>query len=296
MARGVRQSGDMVRSARHGIDLEGRYIAMATDHGVASDEGITYQVLGAVGLIRIDRPARLGAFTWAMIDRWAEALVSARHDDSVRAVVLTGTGKGFCTGVDLDDLASVGEHPIDSKRMLTDRVHKVARAVEDLDKPLICAVNGLAIGAGMDMALMCDIRLAAESARFSEGYIRVGLVPGDGGAYFLPRLVGTAKALELLWTGDSISAQDACAMGIVNRVHPDDELLDEALALANRIAEQSPIAVSMIKRAVYQSLRSDLRTSLDLISSHLAVVQSTEDYAEAMSAFRDRRPPVFKGR
>ncbi|MER5628002.1 enoyl-CoA hydratase-related protein [Streptosporangium sp. NPDC002544] len=269
---------------------------MATDHGVASDEGITYQVLGAVGLIRIDRPARLGAFTWAMIDRWAEALVSARHDDSVRAVVLTGTGKGFCTGVDLDDLASVGEHPIDSKRMLTDRVHKVARAVEDLDKPLICAVNGLAIGAGMDMALMCDIRLAAESARFSEGYIRVGLVPGDGGAYFLPRLVGTAKALELLWTGDSISAQDACAMGIVNRVHPDDELLDEALALANRIAEQSPIAVSMIKRAVYQSLRSDLRTSLDLISSHLAVVQSTEDYAEAMSAFRDRRPPVFKGR
>ena len=118
---------------------------------------------GAVGLIRINRPAQLGAFTWPMLDRWAQALASARDDEAIRAVVLTGTGRGFCTGVDLDAMAAV-EHPLARKRVLTDRVHKVLRAAADLDKPLICAVNGLAIGAGMDMALMCDIRLAAESA------------------------------------------------------------------------------------------------------------------------------------
>jgi enoyl-CoA hydratase/carnithine racemase len=261
-----------------------------------TDESLSYQVRDRVGLIRINRPDKLGAFTWPMIDRWAEALIAARQDDGVRAVVLTGTGKGFCTGVDLDEIDAVGTSPIARKRMLTEHVYKVVRAVEELDKPLICAVNGLAVGAGMDMALMCDIRLAAASARFSEGYIRVGLVPGDGGAYFLPRLVGTAQALELLWTGDVLSADDALALGIVTHVYPDDVLLAEALALANRIAANSPIAISMIKRAVYQSLRSDLRTSLDLISSHLGIVQSTEDYQEAAAAFRDRRTATFLNR
>ena len=261
-----------------------------------TDEELSYEVRDQVGVIRINRPDKLGAFTWPMIDRWADALITARQDEGVRAVVLTGTGKGFCTGVDLEEIDAVGTTPIARKRMLTDRVYKVVRAVEDLDKPLICAVNGLAIGAGMDMALMCDIRLAATSARFSEGYIRVGLVPGDGGAYFLPRIVGVARALELLWTGDMLSAQDALDLGIVTYVYQDDELLEEALALATRIAANSPIAVSMIKRAVYQSLRTDLRTSLDLISSHLGIVQSTEDYEEASAAFKERRPPRFQNR
>jgi enoyl-CoA hydratase/carnithine racemase len=267
---------------------------MAPDREVADGRGLSYQVLDQVGLIRIDRPDKLGAFTWAMIDRWTEALVSAQRDDAVRAVVLTGTGRGFCAGVDLDELAAVGRDPIDHKRMLTDRVHRVVRAAADLDKPLICAVNGLAAGAGMDMALLCDIRLAASSARFGTGYVRIGLVPGAGGAYFLPRLVGTARALELFWTGDWLTARQACEMGIVSHVFPDDEVLGQALGLAERIARQSPIAVSMIKRAVYQSLATDLRTSLDLASSHLAVVQSTEDHAEAISALRERREPVFK--
>jgi enoyl-CoA hydratase/carnithine racemase len=266
---------------------------VASDREVADRCGLSYQVLDGVGLIRIDRPEKLGAFTWNMIDRWAEALLSAQGDEAVRAVVLTGTGRGFCTGADLDELAGVSRDPIDQKRMLTDRVHRVVRAAADLDKPLICAVNGLAVGAGMDMALLCDIRLAAESAQFGTGYVRIGLVPGAGGAYFLPRLVGTARALELFWTGELLSAQQAREMGIVSHVFADDELLGQALGLAGRIARQSPIAVSMIKRAVYQSLATDLRTSLDLTSSHLAVVQSTQDHAEALSALRERRAPVF---
>jgi enoyl-CoA hydratase/carnithine racemase len=269
---------------------------MAPDHELAPHCGITYEVENWIGLIRIDRPAKLGAFTWEMIERWAQALDEAQHDDQVRAVVLAGTGDSFCTGVDLDELARIGSDPIDRKRMLTERVYKVVKAVQNLEKPLICAVNGLAIGAGMDMALMCDIRIAAESARFSEGYIRVGLVPGDGGGYFLPRLVGTARALELLWTGDFVAADEAARIGIVSRVVPDGELMEHTLAFARRIAAMSPIAVSMIKRLVYQSLDLDLQTSLDLVSSHMGIVQSSDDYAEAMSAFKERRVPIFKGR
>jgi enoyl-CoA hydratase/carnithine racemase len=267
---------------------------MAPDHELAGDD-LVYEVNGAVGLISINRPAQLGAFTWSMLDKWAQALASAQDDEAIRAVVLTGTGRGFCTGVDLGAMAAVESTPLARKRVLTDRVHKVVRAVADLDKPLICAVNGLAVGAGMDMALMCDIRLAAESARFCEGYINVGLVPGDGGAYFLPRLVGVARALELLWTGDTISAQEALDLGIVSHVCADHDLLAAALELATRIAARSPIAVSMIKRTVYQSQTIDLRTSLDLISSHIGIVQSTADYAEAMQAFQERRPGVFTG-
>lgn len=269
---------------------------MAPDHQLEEHCGLTYEVDDWIGLIRIDRPAKLGSFTWEMIERWAEALGEARHDDRVRVVVLAGTGENFCTGVDLEELSRIGEDPIDRKRMLTDRIYQVVLGVQNLDKPLICAVNGLALGAGMDMALMCDIRIAAESARFSEGYIRVGLVPGDGGAYFLPRVVGIAQALELLWTGDFISADEAARIGIVSRVVPDAELMQHTLALARRIAGMSPIPVSMIKRLVYQSLSSDLATSLDLASSQMAVVQSTSDYAEAMSAFNERRAPVFRGR
>jgi enoyl-CoA hydratase/carnithine racemase len=267
---------------------------MATDHQLADDE-LSYDVRGAVAVIRINRPARLGAFTWPMIDQWADALAAARADAAVRAVVLTGTGRGFCSGVDMDAMAEVGHHPIDRKRVLTDRVHKVARAVMELDKPLICAVNGPAVGAGMDMALMCDIRLAAESATFCEGYIKIGLVPGDGGAYFLPRLVGVARALELLWTGDTVTAREARELGIVSHVYADDELFDRALALAERIAAQSPIAIAMTKRAVYQALSTDLPTSLDLISSHMGIVHSTADYVEARAAARERRTPIFTG-
>jgi enoyl-CoA hydratase/carnithine racemase len=257
---------------------------------------VNYEQDDHIAVITLNRPERLNAMSNEMKTELVAALRKFIDDDSAWVAVLTGTGRGFCAGVDLEEFTSSGTAPIDRKRVLTDRVHKVARAVLDLDKPLICCVNGLAVGAGMDMALMCDIRLAAESATFCEGYINIGLVPGDGGSYLLPRLVGTARALELLWTGERVSARDALAMGIVSHVYPDDEVLDRALALAQLIAAKSPIAVRMIKRSVYQSLRLDLRTSLDLISSHMAIVQSTLDQAEAMQAFRERRPPNFVDR
>ncbi|MDQ6811039.1 MAG: enoyl-CoA hydratase-related protein [Actinomycetota bacterium] len=255
-----------------------------------------YEVNDGVGTILLNRPHRKNAFTLEMIDDWAAVLVGARSDPDVRALVLTGAGDGFCSGVDLDALAGQGSTPLQAKRNLTDRIHRVAYALQDLDKPMIAAVNGVAVGAGMDMALMCDIRLAARSARFSEGYVRVGLVPGDGGCYFLPRLVGPARALELLLTGDFVDAAEAERIGIVNHVYEDDRLIEEATALAQRLAAGPPVAIAMIKRALYQSANCDLRTALDLISSHMAVVQSTRDSQEAYHAFIDKRAPTYEGR
>ena len=266
-----------------------------TGSGGTGDDELVYTVEDGIATILLNRPQVKNAFTLTMIDKWADALRAAAADDGVRVVVVTGAGGAFCSGIDLGVLSSIEPTPLARKRMLTHGVHKVARAVLDLDKPLIAAMSGVAVGAGLDMALMCDLRFAARSARLSEGYIRIGLVPGDGGAYLLPRLVGPAKALELLMTGDTVDGEEAARIGLVNRVYDDDELLDATYAFARRLAGMSPVALAMIKRTVYQSQFMDLRTSLDLISSHMAIVQSTNDYAEARAAFAERRTPRFTG-
>lgn len=246
--------------------------------------------------ITLNRPGRRNAFTMDMLDQWATALRGAQADDNVRVVLLRGAGKHFCSGVDLDEYDQKRSSPLDDKRLLTNRVHQVAHAMELLDKPVVAAIAGVAYGAGMDMALMADIRIAASSMKMSEAYVRVGLLPGDGGCYLLPRLVGMPRALELLWTGDVVDAEQALAWGLVNRTCPDEELESEARSLAAALASRPPIAVQMIKRAAYQSATTDFRTALDLISSHQAVVQATDDSREALSAFRERRIPVFRGR
>jgi enoyl-CoA hydratase/carnithine racemase len=258
-----------------------------------SDIEITEE--GGILTVLLNRPERKNAFTLDMIDKWAQALRDAQDDDSVRVVVLRGAGNAFCSGIDLDTIDNAGTSPLERKSVLHDRVQHVPRAVERLEKPLIASVSGPAVGAGMDMALMCDIRLACRSARFCESYIRVGLIPGAGGLYFLPRLVGLSKALELFLTGDFVDGEEAHRIGIVNRLFEDDELLDSTYALAQKLAAGPPVSIRMIKRALYQSATIDLRTSLDLASSHMAVVQSTQDSHEALAAFRDRRTPEFVG-
>jgi len=257
---------------------------------------LEYAVAEGIGTILLNRPHRKNAFTAEMIDQWARILVEARTDPDVRVIVLTGAGDAFCSGVDLSSMSGERPSPLQRKEHLTDHIHRIPYALEDLDKPVIAAINGVAVGAGMDMALMCDMRIIARSARLSEGYIRVGLVPGDGGCYYLPRLVGQAKALELLLTGDFIDAEEAARLGIANHVVDDDDLPAATTRLARKLADAPPVAVRTIKRAVYQSARADLRTALDLISSHMAVVTSTQDSAEALAAFREKRPGRYAGR
>lgn len=261
------------------------------------EEGdLIYRTEGNIASIVLNRPEEKNAFSNAMIDLWQEALEAARADSSVRVVILTGNGDTFCSGGNIRDMADGKLVSWDMKNFLWEGVHRIVLAMEDLDKPVIAAINGAAMGAGLDMALMCDMRLCSDRARLCESYILMGLVPGDGGAFFLPRLVGVAKAMELLLTGEVIDPQEALRIGLVNRVVPHESLLEQATKLALKIASQPPQAVRMMKRAVHQSLTSPLRAHLDYISSQLSLLSETEDHREAARSFLEKRKPVFTGK
>ncbi|MCX5144152.1 enoyl-CoA hydratase/isomerase family protein [Streptomyces sp. NBC_00338] len=257
---------------------------------------LEYTVRDGIATILLNRPERKNAFTIDMVHAWADALTEAQGDPEVRVIVVTGAGDSFCSGVDLAAFKGEERAPLGEKELLTQNVHRVALALEDIDKPVIAAVTGPAVGAGMDMALLCDLRFAGRGARFSEGYIKVGLVPGDGGCWLLPRAVGTSTALRMLWTGDFVGAEEALRIGLVDEVHEDADLMGAVYAYAARLAERPPVAIRTIKRAVRQGARHDLRTALDLISSHMAVITSTQDSQEAFAAFQEKRPGVFTGR
>ena len=257
---------------------------------------VLYSTEGPLGTITLNRPEVKNAFSSEMISLWNQYLKEARNDDQVRVVIVTGNGDAFCSGGDIRDMAEGKLRSWDMKSFVWDGVHRVALTLEDLDKPVIAAINGSAMGAGMDMALMCDMRVCSDRARLAESYINMGLVPGDGGAFFLPRLIGTARAIELLLTGDIILPEKALELGIVNRVVAHEDLMAETERLAHRIAAKPPLAVRMMKRAVHQSQLSTLRDHLDYISSQLALLTETEDHLEAARAFLEKRTPEFKGK
>jgi len=257
---------------------------------------VLYEVKGHVAIITLNRPEAKNAFSIEMITLWNEYLKNARNDINVRVLIVTGKGDTFCSGGDIQEMAEGRLRSWDMKNFVWEGVHRIVLNLEDMDKPVIAAINGAAMGAGMDMAIMCDIRICSDRARFAESYVNMGVVPGDGGAYFLPRLIGISKALELLLTGDVINPGEALKLGIVNRVVPHEDLLNEAFRLSAKIAKKPPLAVRMIKRAVYQAQTSSLRSHLDYISSQLALLTETEDHVEAAKAFLERRKPVFTGR
>jgi enoyl-CoA hydratase/carnithine racemase len=251
---------------------------------------LKFRIEDGLATITLDRPDRMNAFTFEMIEAWTAALERCRRDDAVKVVVVTGTGTAFCSGGDIVEMGDRLAHPpAQRKDELFEKIQRIPLTLEDLDKPVIAAVNGAATGAGMDLALMCDLRYAARSARFAETYVRVGLVPGAGGAHFLPRIVGPSKALELFFTGDFIDAEEAHRIGIVNQVFDDAALAREVEKIARKIARAPTLTLRMIKRAVYQGMRNDLRTNLDLISSHYAVITSTPEHHKAVQSFIEAR-------
>ena len=260
------------------------------------NEHVLYSHQDKIAVITLNRPDAKNAFSPEMISLWEAYLKEARQDDSVRVIIVTGNGDTFCSGGDIRDMAEGRLRSWGMKNFLWEGVHRIVLTMEDLDKPVIAAINGAAMGAGMDMAIMCDLRVCSDKAKLAESYITMGLIPGDGGAYFLPRLVGVSKALELLLTGDALTASEALNLGIVNRVVPHDHLMEETMKLAEKIANKPPLAVRMMKRAVYQAQTSALRTHLDYISSQLSLLSETEDHREAALSFLEKRKPVFKGK
>ena len=259
------------------------------------DKDIIVDINQGIATITLNRPNKRNAFHLSMIDRWIDALNTCINDDTVKVIVITGAGQAFCAGGDIDDLmGSRGKLGAEDRRKeLTEHVHKLVHLFQRNDKPVIAAMNGVATGAGLDLALYADLRYAAESAKFSETYVRVGLIPGAGGAWMLPRIVGVSKALELFWTSDFIDAKQGLELGIINKVHPDDILMDEVMKIAKKIAIGPQFSIRAIKRAVYHGLTSDLSTALDHVAASYSIAATSADHAEAVSAFLGKREPNF---
>lgn len=260
-------------------------------------ELLKFEIDQNVATITLNRPDKLNAFTDEMLEEWLSALEQCRTDPEVRVIVLTGTGRAFTTGGDIGSFSASASQTVgDIKNRVAEGAQRLPRKLAEIDKPVIAALNGFATGGGLDIALACDIRFAAESARFAETYARMGLIPGVGGAYLLPRIVGVSKALEMFWSCDWVQADEAERIGLVNKVFPDDELMDETYAFARRVARGAPLAVQLIKRVMRFGLDKDLATAQEIVAANLPVVRTSEDHQEAIKAFKEKRDPVFKGR
>ncbi|MFF3913149.1 enoyl-CoA hydratase/isomerase family protein [Streptomyces sp. NPDC001852] len=251
---------------------------------------------GQVSYVTLNRPDALNALTPALRDRLIDLLTEASADPDVRAVVLTGTGRGFCAGADLRGGVGGDRVPGDVARVLRLGAQRLIAAVLDCEKPVIAAVNGTAAGLGAHLAFACDLVLAAESARFIEVFVRRGLVPDAGGAYLLPRLLGPQRAKELLFFGDAVPAPDAERLGLVNRVVPDADLPKAAREWANRLAAAPTRALALTKHLVNSSLESDRATAFAAEAWAQEINMTTEDAREGLRAFVGRREAEFRGR
>ena len=259
---------------------------------------------GGVLTLTMNRPDVLNSLDDELLSALLAAFSAAASDSAVRCVVLTGAGRGFCAGADLSQVSGLDPASVDGdgtgvgaalRAHLQEHYRPLISVIRSLDKPVVAAVNGVAAGAGMSLALACDLRVAAESASFLQAFVRIGLVPDAGSTYFMPRLVGMGKAMELAMLGDRISAADALAVGLVNAVVPDAELPSAAGALAARLAT-GPRSLGLIKRALYASLDSDLPAQLAVEEDLQAQAGDTADFTEGVTAFLSKRPPHFKGR
>jgi len=249
-----------------------------------------------VAWITMNRPEARNAWDPEMIHNLAKVLSDVRQDEEVRAVVITGAGKAFSAGGDVKVQKQFLDQALAARLERATVVQQIPMHIAGMEKPVIAAVNGVAVGAACDMALACDIRIASENASFGEVFIRRGLIPDTGSMFFLPRLVGLAKAKELIFSGDIIDAREAERIGLVNKVVPADKLEIETMELARRLASGPTKAIGLAKKVINKSLATDLETSLDYALHALTVCYYSEDHAEATRAFAEKREPLFKGR
>ncbi len=261
-----------------------------------SEPTILLDLALGVATITLNRPDKLNAFNEAMHAELGQALDRIEADGTVRAVLLTGAGRAFCAGQDLGDrVMGEGDAPPDLGDTLDRLYNPLVRRLHRLERPVIAAVNGVAAGAGANLALGCDLVLAARSARFIQAFCKLGLVPDSGGTYVLPRLVGAARAMGLALLGESLPAEQAAAWGLIWRVVDDDQLSGEAVKLARQLATQPTKGLGLIKRALNASAANTLDEQLDLERDLQKEAGRTEDYREGVRAFLDKRPPKFRG-
>lgn len=249
-----------------------------------------------VTTITLDRPEKLNAFSGTMREDLLAALRAADSDPSCCVVVITGAGRAFCAGGDVDFMSALQkEGDVTRFQTLLDTGRGIVTTIAEMAKPVVAAINGVAAGAGCNLALACDYRIASEAARLGETFVRIGLHPDWGGTWFLPRLVGPGRALEILMTGRMVDAREALAIGMVDRVVPAAALVAETTALTRTIAQGPPLAIADIKRALAASRANTLRAQVDLENEHQLRAFHSHDAREGMTAFFEKRPPRFEG-
>lgn len=261
---------------------------------VMSELAVLYAAEAGVATLTMNRPQVLNALNDALLLGLSEGLARAKADASVRAVLLTGNGRGFCAGADLA-ASSKREGPYDVAQGLRERYHPIILAMRQFPKPIVAAVNGAAAGAGMSIALACDIVLAGESASFLQAFTRIGLVPDCGSTWFLPRMAGDVRARAMVMLADKIGAADALQYGLVWKVYPDDKLLAEASAIAKRMAQMPTRAYDLIKQALAVSSGNGLGEQLEVEALMQGQAMATQDHKEGVAAFLQKRTPNFKG-
>ncbi|NWG15203.1 MAG: enoyl-CoA hydratase/isomerase family protein [Chloroflexi bacterium] len=258
-------------------------------------ETLLYQVDGAALTITMNRPERLNAMNDTMRRELIAAFSQAADDETVRVVVLTGAGRGFCSGADLAAAMENGA-PVNFGELLRETYNPLVMLMRGLPKPIIAAVNGAAAGAGMSLALACDLRIAAESASFMQAFVKIGLVPDSGSTWLLPRLVGLTRALDLMLTGRRVAADEALSLGLVNAVVPDGRLMETVHETARAFAEAPTRAIGYIKQAVNFALDQNLEAALEKEAELQDLAGATDDHREGVAAFLEKRPPQFTGR
>jgi 2-(1,2-epoxy-1,2-dihydrophenyl)acetyl-CoA isomerase len=251
---------------------------------------------GAVTTITFNRPALRNAVDAETMAALREAIVGCGEDETTRVIVLAGAGGAFCSGADLSAITQAGATPDSAWRILSEFYHPALRAIHDSRWPLIAAVDGVAAGLGCDIALACDIRLASARAQFAELFIRVGLIPDGGGTWSLPRIVGLGRALELIYSGASVPAEEARAIGMASYVFPTEQFAAEVATYAGRLAAQAPLALTRIRQAVRAAQESTFAEALDRESTLQREILLSEDGFEGFQAFLQKRKPIWKGR
>jgi len=260
---------------------------------------ILYEQQGHVVTLTMNEPERRNPLTGnSAVPDFLAAIDRIHNDRSVRAIILTGAGTAFSSGGDIRDMERQASGEVSGMQIRQEYrtgIQRLPLALFNLEVPIIAAVNGAAIGAGLDVACMCDIRIASEHAKFAESFVKLGIIPGDGGAWLLPRIIGMSRAAEMSFTGEMIGPDLAASWGLVSRVVPATELLSTANELAQRIAANPPHAVRLTKRLLREAMHTRLDTLLEMAAAFQALSHQTDDHKEAVNAYLNKRPPVFKG-
>lgn len=256
---------------------------------------ITKEIKNGVATLTLNRPEVFNSFNREMAFLLQDELDACEKDETVRAIILTGNGKAFCAGQDIGEITNPDLNP-GFKKILDDHYNPIVSRIRSIEKPIICGVNGVAAGAGANIALACDVVIASDKASFIQAFSKIGLIPDSAGTFFLPRLIGFGKASALMMLGDKISAEKAEQMGMIYSVVSSETLMEEVSLKAMTLANMPTIALGLTKRLLNESMNNDLEAQLKLESKLQIESASTEDYAEGVAAFVEKRKPEFKGK